>query len=365
MGFWSWLTGEKPDKGPAVPTPAAEEEITFERWFKECCDAAKDYPLWGVSPEEKEPEPEPEPEPTDRASYSDAFEKELTQSIDEMLAEEETPAETEEPEDPDEPEYNEDYAKAIFLWAYGKGIALDDDTYYYAYLRTGCGIRDARAFHVRMIDEGYMEPGVDKKGQQVYIPSAKGRAFIDEHSDYVELHRYKGYNVGLREYTAEHKDGESFVDTVERIHKRRISEGGNDFGRTEFYSLYELYRSHDRERDALKAFLQCLYIDVSGYELADEYHGPRDKKDARMYFDSYIFIIPMTPKVIKKLGGFYDKAMLDEIYEYELPVQVCGKKIFDSIVKSAIDGTYDQDKALQKVRRAYNKYVNEVLFPEE
>ncbi|MBQ7525580.1 MAG: hypothetical protein IJT09_04030 [Abditibacteriota bacterium] len=361
MGFWSWLTGEKPDKGPVVvSTTAEEEEITFDRWFGECCDAAKDYPLWGVSAEEKEPEPEPEP--ADRASYSDAFEKELMQSIDEMLAEEETPAE---PEDPEEPEYNDDYAKAIFLWAYGKGCALEDDTYYYAYLWHECGIRDARAFHLRMIDEGYLEPGVDKKGQPVYKSSAKGRAFIDEHSDYVELHRNKIYNIGWREYDAKHKEGETFADTVERIIKQRIKNDKQDLGYCEFSNLYGLYASSGRKKEALKAYLQHLYLSVSGFRLASEIYGSSEKKSILSYFDTMIDFFPGTMDPVKDLREYFEDSMIDEVYEYKLPLCVCDKKLFTSIVKSALDDTFDYDKTLRKLKRAYNKYVREVMFPEE
>lgn len=46
----------------------------------------------------------------------------------------------------------------------------------------------------------------------------------------------------------------------------------------------------------------------------------------------------------------------------KLPVQMCDKKLFLSIVHSVLDGTYDQEATEEKLKRAYYKYLRENIF---
>ena len=53
---------------------------------------------------------------------------------------------------------------------------------------------------------------------------------------------------------------------------------------------------------------------------------------------------------------------MDNLYEQKLPVQVCDKKLFLSIIHSILDGTYNQEITEEKLKRAYYKYLHENIL---
>lgn len=82
----------------------------------------------------------------------------------------------------------------------------------------------------------------------------------------------------------------------------------------------------------------------------------------REWFNVIIMIAPGIVNPIKDFADVYSDEMVDKLYEQKLPVQMCDKKLFLSIVHSVIDGTYDQESIEEKLKRAYYKYLRENLF---
>lgn len=47
------------------------------------------------------------------------------------------------------------------------------------------------------------------------------------------------------------------------------------------------------------------------------------------------------------------------VYAGKLPIQICDKELFRTIIESAVSGTYDEEQAnKRKLRAAYNKFVD-------
>ena len=73
----------------------------------------------------------------------------------------------------------------------------------------------------------------------------------------------------------------------------------------------------------------------------------------------------LAPGILNPISDFediYSDAIVDHIYEQKLPVQICEKKLFLTIVHSVLDGSYDQEATEEKLKRAYYKYLRESLF---
>ena len=164
------------------------------------------------------------------------------------------------------PQLQCDYAKTIFLWSNQKASAIKDKQDYAKYFLHECGIEDASEYHRKLINDGYFKETLietklfslkiadlktllkdagksttGKKDELVkrilqYVPldliekacpektyelSDKGLNFLKVHNDYVLLHKYSRWDVNWQEYNKNHKNGESFYDTMWRIFNQR------------------------------------------------------------------------------------------------------------------------------------------------
>lgn len=143
-----------------------------------------------------------------------------------------------EPFVPDIPPFQGDYAKTIFLWAHEKASVVHKDDEYARYFLYECGIREASVYHRELISQGYFEPAsvtdmlrslrvadlkqvlsalgqpvsgkkdalisriIESEDQaiirkpcpeEMYVLSEEGRAFLQEHNDYVLVHKHKNW----------------------------------------------------------------------------------------------------------------------------------------------------------------------------
>jgi len=62
--------------------------------------------------------------------------------------------------------------------------------------------------------------------------------------------------------------------------------------------------------------------------------------------------------VLEKFNDIYDSEMIDVLYMWKLPVQICDKKLFQEIIESAINGALDAEQTTKKLRINYNKFVD-------
>lgn len=55
------------------------------------------------------------------------------------------------------PVYQGDYAKAVFLWALPKSSSVKKGDEYPRYILSECGIQNASAYHLKMIQDGFLQ----------------------------------------------------------------------------------------------------------------------------------------------------------------------------------------------------------------
>lgn len=314
-------------------------------------------------------------------------------------------------DDPDIPPFQGDYAKTIFLWAHSKASPIKDNDSYARYFLYECGIRDIAKYHRELIAAGYFEeatieltlnslkvaeikeiltvlgqPTTGKKDALVerivnnadvsviarycpgklYMLSKMGQAFLQEHDDYVMVHKHKNWGIGWKEYDAHKIAGRSYYDTMWAIFNEQLANNPRDFGRCQYLYMYQLLNEEGKREQALQMLLRVLYIDLSGIEGIRWYdmyrQGFYKEKEVRECFDVAIMLAPGILNPIKDFEDIYNDDFVSRIYEQKLPVQVCDKKLFLAIVHSILDGTYDQEATEEKLKRAYYKYLRESLF---
>ncbi|MDR1770530.1 MAG: hypothetical protein LBS02_07830 [Hungatella sp.] len=52
--------------------------------------------------------------------------------------------------------------------------------------------------------------------------------------------------------------------------------------------------------------------------------------------------------------------MINQLYMRKHPVQICDKKLFREIIESAIDGLVERELANEKLKTAYDKFIDEL-----
>ena len=256
------------------------------------------------------------------------------------------------------PEYQGDYAKAIFLWAYAKKSQIKDEDDYARYILYECGIRNASEYHRNMIYEGYLKEdgfeasleslkltelkeiaadvGVGGSGKKAdivkrivssgkadylqrqmpstYSLSEKGKEFLEQNDDCVQIHRHKTWMIDWAEYSAvKRKTNGSFYTVCNEILLGRAASDKRLFGRIEYLNLSKLEDEFGDKRRALRYLLQVLYIDVSGVMGLSSYdyyrQGIYNKKTLEEMFVSNVPIAPGIIEGIKK----YKELIHDEL----------------------------------------------------
>lgn len=313
--------------------------------------------------------------------------------------------------DPDIPPLQGDYAKTVFLWAHSKASPIKDNDSYARYFLYECGIRNAAKYHRELIAAGYFEEasaeqalnalkvaelkeiltaiGESTSGkkdaliwrivnnadasviarycpEKLYMLSEIGQAFLREHDDYVMVHKHKNWGIDWKEYDRHKLPGRSYYDTMWAIFNEQLANNPRDFGRSQYLFMYQLLNEEGKREQALQMLLRVLYIDLSGVEGMQWYdmyrQGFYKEKEVRECFSIAIMLAPGILNPIKDFEDIYSDAIVDHIYEQKLPVQICEKKLFLAIVHSVLDGTYAQEATEEKLKRAYYKYLREVLF---
>ena len=313
--------------------------------------------------------------------------------------------------DPDIPPLQGDYAKTVFLWAHSKASPIKDSDSYARYFLYECGIRNATKYHRELIAAGYFEEasaeqalnalkvtdlkeiltaiGESTSGkkdaliwrivnnadasviarycpEKLYVLSEMGQVFLREHDDYVMIHKHKNWGIDWKEYDMHKVPGRSYYDTMWAIFNEQLANNPRDFGRSQYLFMYQLLSEERKREQALQLLLRVLYIDLSGVEGMQWYdmyrQGFYKEKEVRECFSIAIMLAPGILNPIKDFKDIYSDAIIDHIYEQKLPVQICEKKLFLTIVHSVLDDTYDQEATEEKLKRAYYKYLREVLF---
>ena len=307
---------------------------------------------------------------------------------------------------PDVPEFQGDYAKTIFLWAHDKACPIRKKEEYSQYFLYECGIRDAAIYHKKMISEGYfkeaslearlatfkmpelkkilsdlgqtttgkkdlliqriIESGktdaIDKMfSETLYELSQLGKEFLNQHNDYVLVHKHRNWDVDWKEYDTAHKQGMSYYDTMWGIFNERLVGNPRHFGRGIYLNMYQLLQEEGKKERALEMLLRVLYIDLSGIEGDSIYEfykgGLYTQEETIEYFDIAIMLAPGIINSVKEFKGVYNDSVVDKIYEQKLPMQVCKKELFFEIIHSLLEDTYNEEYFVKKLKAEFTKLI--------
>lgn len=303
------------------------------------------------------------------------------------------------------PSLQGNYAKAIFLNAYSSPSPIKEKSDYQSYLLYECGINDAPAYHRQMIKEGYLreasseekltylkvadlkdilrEYGLSSSGnkqqliyrlfnevgeeiiknycsQAMYTIAAKGKLYLDNNQDYIRLHKHRDWDINWKEFDIHKKPGYSFSDTVWEIFNERILKS-SDFGRSQYYMMYQLLLEENKRKQACRIILHVLYLDLSGVYSRDAlrlYKSGILKKD-ELYGTLSVtpFFTPFVICPIVELKDVFDIKYIDRIYEHRLPFNICNKELFIEIVESLIYGTFDEVYYTKRLEEQCKKLV--------
>lgn len=200
--------------------------------------------------------------------------------------------------------------------------------------------------------------------EELYVLSEIGRAFLEEHYDYVMVHKHKNWGIDWKEYDANRRPGYSFYDTVWGILNKRVIADKHNFGRGEYLFMYQLLAEEGKRERAIEMLLRVLYIDLSGIFGIDCYKMYREgfytKKDLIEYFNVAIMLAPGIINPISEYKDVYTDEIIERLYEQKLPVQICDKKLFQKIVHSVLTGTYDEALIEAELKSAYNKFIKQL-----
>lgn len=309
----------------------------------------------------------------------------------------------------DVPPYQGDYAKAIFLWAHDKASSVRNDDDYARYFLYECGIANPSSYHSKLIQEGYFikaskesvlnsfkvtelkeilaavgQPVSGKKEalierilstvdentlnsfckEELFVLSEIGEAFLVQHNNYIQLHKHKNWGISWKEFDANYHSGLSFYDVVWGILNRRVIQDHRNFGRGEYLFMYQLLAEEGKRERAIEMLLRVLYIDLSGVFGISSFKMYRDgfytKKKLYEYFSVAIMLAPGIVNPIAEFKDVYSDDIVDRLYEQKLPVQICDKELFFTLVHSVLDGTYDETEIEKKLIASYNKFVREL-----
>lgn len=71
-------------------------------------------------------------------------------------------------------------------------------------------------------------------------------------------------------------------------------------------------------------------------------------------------IAPGIINPIADYAEYYSDSIIDKLYSWKLPVQICSKGLFLKIVHSALDGNFNFDSTTSELKAAYNQFVNQL-----
>lgn len=128
--------------------------------------------------------------------------------------------------------------------------------------------------------------------------------------------------------------------------------------------MYQLLHEQKKDEIAFGFLLKILYLDISGVEGIDYFDllqkGRWSKDKVKDCFESSIVLAPAIIEYIERYKEYYSEAQVDELYEWELPIQICCKAHFLELMHSIIDGTYDSEKATEKLKDAFNDTIDQI-----
>lgn len=317
---------------------------------------------------------------------------------------------------PNKNSYATDYAKAIFLYAYGKASPIHQNSGYVQYLNYECGITNPVKFHKELIAEGYLEKssireilsmykvdelkqildslGEKKSGKKdelierilqtspgdnlaalesqhnCYSLSEKGRLFLDSHDDYVTLHLYRSHwSITVEEYEdfkSKMQFQGKFNDVVWGIFNKRVLEylNAGQFGsaRCAYYNMTELLRIEEKFQAELETLLLVQFYDLCGVDALQSLSLYKQGIYTKKELSEFCFGIAFAPAIVSRiiqLQEYYHPDMVDRLYQnIRCPIMLCTKQEFLQILNEMFTSSmFDTEKYEKQLRKNFLKMI--------
>lgn len=308
------------------------------------------------------------------------------------------------------PDYQGDYAKAIFLWANAKKSPIKDDEDYPRYILYECGIRNASDYHRKMVAEDYLREdgfaaaleslklaelkeiaadlGVAATGKKAdiakriadsgnaahlerqmpttYSLTEKGKEFVEQYDDCIQIHRHKTWMIDWDEYSeikGKNPEG-TFYSICNEILLKRAAADKRLFGRIEYLNLSKLEDEFGDPRKSIRYLLQVIYIDVSGVMGMDSYNSYREGIYQKQFLkEMFITNVPIAPGIINLIQAhkeYYDSKIIDKLYTWTLPIMLCERELFEEIVNSIFDGSFNTQFYSAQLKVRYERFIDKM-----
>lgn len=307
--------------------------------------------------------------------------------------------------------YKEDYARAIFLEVYGNGKPLRANDEYQRYFEFECGITSPRSYHEKLIEDGYFQlaspqdsllakkvpelkeicaflnlPKAGKKQElidriitnatsdqlnsfteknPIFVLSEKGTMFLNEHTEYIQLHKHKDWEIDLDEYIKFKQSlafSASFKDITWGILSQRIITYSGQYYllRNNYCHMSELMAEEHNYGESLKYLLCVLLFDVSYIDSLRILKYCNTKEEALSRFDCNAFKTSVITNIYD-LKEYYSESYLDYVYHQynRLPYSICDMNTFKNLVADILTcKDVDFRKYETIFRNHYLEYIN-------
>ena len=149
-----------------------------------------------------------------------------------------------------------------------------------------------------------------------------------------------------------------------RIFNQKVKNCSINEGRNIYLNMYQLTREKGNMSDALELLLKVIYIDLSGVEGMSMYdlchQNLYTKKDLKEHFMVSVMVPPGNIASLREFENVYDSDMIDQLFEWKLPLNICSIDLFREIIESGIYGIFDEEITEKKLQTAYNKFVDSI-----
>lgn len=279
---------------------------------------------------------------------------------------------------------------AIFLWWANKKGAPSSKPYYYPqYFKFKYGINDPLRFHSILINRGLLVkpapedclssmkvselkdlctkfslPTKGKKAELIdtllqglsqeekniivsesdmYVLSSDASKYIDQYSDYIELHKCQ-FQISLDEYEKAKQElpfKGSFLDVCWAIFNERIIKysGPDTIGlkRNNFYDMAHVSMQRHNGAGALQYLLTVLLCDASDANnqtmwLRSVVKDVYEKKEVLEEYSPFLSLPPQLMKDVYDYQKFFSEEMIDLCYTFLAPIKLLPREIFCSII---------------------------------
>lgn len=200
-----------------------------------------------------------------------------------------------------------------------------------------------------------------------------GKNFLEENQNFVEIHRHHEYQITLEDYYKATKNDNykrKFNDIAWGIFNERtlIYEKNKEYIHLRFNYFYmaSILVSEEKYEQALRLYLKCLVIDMSGLESLDSARLYKERIYTKKEFvDSLntLWFQSGSTEMILSLKEYYNDEMLYDVYnEVHLPFNVSTVDFIANMLSDLFNtAVFDYDKykniVIQNKRKKYLEMI--------